>query len=109
MPITPAQLLRSLDALDSLDVEQGVAVTLQQVLRSAKTLLDADRAGLMLIDQAGALQWAGASDGVVEARSGDLSVPVQVGGGLVGTLDVYVADPRDWDDSAMAALETYAG
>jgi hypothetical protein len=109
MPIAPAQLLRSLDALDTLDVAQGVAVTLQQVLRSAKTLLDADRAGLMLIDQAGALQWAGASDGVVEARSGDLSVPVQVGGGPVGTLDVYVADPRDWDDSEMAALQTYAG
>jgi ANTAR domain len=109
MPIAPAQLLRSLDALDSLDVAQGVAMTLQQVLRSAKTLLAVDRAGLMLIDQAGALQWAGASDGVVEARSGDLSVPVQVGGGPVGTLDVYVADPRDWDDSEMAALQTYAG
>jgi hypothetical protein len=106
MPITPAQLVRSLDALD---VEQGVAMTLQQLLRSAKTLLDADRVGLMLVDQAGALQWAGASDWVVEARSGDLSVPVQVRGGPLGTLDVYVAAPRDWDDSEMAALQTYAG
>jgi hypothetical protein len=109
MRITPAQLVRSLGALDALDVEQGLAVTLPQVLRSAKTLLDADRAGLMLIDQAGALRWASGSDGVVEARSGDLSVPVQVGGGPVGTLDVYVAAPRDWDDSAAAALQTYAG
>jgi ANTAR domain len=109
MPIEPAQLARSLGGLGSLDVDQGLEVTLRQVLGSAKTLLDADRAGLMLIDQAGALQWAGASDRVVEARSGDLSVPVQVGGGPVGTLDVYVADPMDWDDSEMAALQTYAG
>ncbi|HZA80317.1 MAG TPA: ANTAR domain-containing protein [Actinomycetes bacterium] len=109
MPIEPAQLVRSLGALDSLDIEQGLAVTLPQVLGSAKTLLDADRAGLMLIDQAGALRWASGSDRVVEARSGDLSVPVQVGGGPVGTLDVYVTGPRDWDDSEAAALQAYAG
>jgi hypothetical protein len=36
-------------------------------------------------------------------------VPVEVGGGPVGTLDVYVTAPRDWDDSAAAALQTYAG
>src|ERR671933_1964319 len=109
MPIAPAQLASSFGALDAIDVEQGLAVTLQQVLRSAKTLLDADRAGLMLIDQAGALRWASGSDQVVEAIAGDLSVPVQVGGGPLGTLDVYVAAPRDWDDSAAAALQGYAG
>jgi ANTAR domain len=108
MPIEPAQLARSLGALGSLDVEQGLAATLQQVLRSAETLLAADRAALMLIDQAGALRWAGASDGVVEARSGDLSVPVQVGGGPVGTLDVYVTGSTEWDDSEAAALQAYA-
>jgi hypothetical protein len=108
MPIAPAQLVRSLGALDALDVEQGLAVTLQQVLRSAKTLLEVDRAGLMLIDPAGVLRWASASDRVVEARSGDLSAPVQVGGGPVGTLGVYVAAPRDWDDSEAAALQAYA-
>jgi hypothetical protein len=109
MPIDPAQLARSLGTLGSLDVEQGLSVTLPQVLRSAKTLLDADRAALMLIDQAGALRWASASDPVVEAVAGDLSVPVQVGGGPVGTLDVYVSGPREWDDSAAAALQAYAG
>jgi hypothetical protein len=108
MPIAPAQLVRSLGALDALDVEQGLAVTLQQVLRSAKTLLEVERAGLMLVDPAGILRWATASDRVVEARSGDLSAPVQVGGGPVGTLDVYVAAPRDWDDSEAAALQAYA-
>src|SRR5918994_1973894 len=109
MPIDPAHLARSLGALDALDVEQGLGVTLDQVLGSATTLLDADRAGLMLLDQAGVLRWASGSDRVVEARSGDLSVPVQVGGGPVGTLDVYVTGPRDWDDSEAAALQAYAG
>jgi hypothetical protein len=109
MPIDPAHLARSLGALDALDVEQGLAVTLPQVLGSATTLLEVDRAGLMLLDQAGVLRWASGSDQVVEARSGDLSVPVQVGGGPVGTLDVYVTAPRDWDDSEAAVLQAYAG
>jgi hypothetical protein len=57
----------SLGALDALDVEQGLDVTLPQVLRSAKTLLEVDRVGLMLVDQAGTLRWASGSDRVVEA------------------------------------------
>jgi hypothetical protein len=109
MTIEPAQLANSLGALDTLDFEGSLARTLQQVLRAAKTLLEADRVGLMLVDQAGALRWASGSDRAGEARSGDLSVPVQVGGGPVGTLDVYVAVPREWDDSEAAALQAYAG
>ena len=108
MPIEPAQLARSLGALDTLDLEAGLAVTLQQVLRSAKTLLEVDRAGLMLLDPAGVLRWASGSDRVVEARAGDLRVPVQVGGGSVGTLDVY-GSAKEWDDSQAAALQAYAG
>jgi GAF domain-containing protein len=38
-----------------------------------------------------------------------LSVPVEVDGGLIGTLDVYLAQPHDWDASEVAALQTYAG
>ena len=154
MPIDPAHLARSLGALDTLDVERGFARALQQVLSSAKALLDADRAGLMLVDHAGALRWASASDPMVETHVGELeqlahgpcrvafaqrapaavpdlstepgqrafaqagidagihaglSVPVQVGGGPVGTLDVYVTGPRVWDDSEAAALQAYAG
>ena len=109
MPIEPAQLAQSLGALGALDLEGGLAKTLQQVLGSATTLLEVDRVGLMLVDPAGALHWAGASDRVVEASSGDLSVPVQVGYGPVGTLDVYVTASREWDDSEVAALQTYAG
>jgi GAF domain-containing protein len=44
----------------------------------------------------------------VQIRSG-LSVPVDLGGGPIGTLDVYAADPRGWDDSEVTALQAYAG
>jgi GAF domain-containing protein len=44
----------------------------------------------------------------VHIRSG-LSVPVELGGGPIGTLDVYVAEPRGWDPSEVAALQAYAG
>ena len=154
MPIDPAKLASSIGALDTLSLEAGLARTLQQVLDSAKVLFDADRAGLMLVDHAGALRWASASDQVAEPVAADqerlaqgpcmlafaqrapvavrdlsaerdwrdlaqvridddihaaLSVPVQVGGGPVGTLDIYVAAPKEWDDSEAAALQTYAG
>jgi GAF domain-containing protein len=44
----------------------------------------------------------------VHIRSG-LSVPVELGGGPIGTLDVYAADPRGWDDTEVTALQAYAG
>ena len=44
----------------------------------------------------------------VRIRSG-LSVPVELGGGPIGTLDVYAAEPRGWDQSEVNALQTYAG
>ena len=44
----------------------------------------------------------------VHIRSG-LSVPVELGGGPIGTLDVYASDPRGWDQSEVSALQTYAG
>jgi GAF domain-containing protein len=154
MAIEPAQLARSLGALDTLDVVPGFTGTLQRVLRSARTLLEVDMAGLMLVDHAGTLRWAGAADPMVQTHVGELeqfahgpctvafaqrapaaipdrsvdpgwselaqagidadvhaglSVPVFVGGGPVGTLDVYVTAPRDWDDSETAALQAYAG
>jgi GAF domain-containing protein len=109
MPIEPAQLARSLGALGALNLEGGLARALQQVLRSARTLLDADRAGLKLLGQAGDLRWAAGSDRLVEAGPGDLSVPVLLGGGPVGTLDLYDPGPREWDDGDVAALQAYAG
>ena len=44
----------------------------------------------------------------VQIRSA-LSVPVELGGGPIGTLDVYAADPRGWDDTEVTALQAYAG
>jgi GAF domain-containing protein len=44
----------------------------------------------------------------VQIRSA-LSVPVDLGGGPIGTLDVYGADPRGWDQSEVTALQAYAG
>ena len=38
-----------------------------------------------------------------------LSVPVELDGGVIGTLDIYAGDPRDWDPSEVAALQAYAG
>ena len=38
-----------------------------------------------------------------------LSVPVEVGGGPIGTLDLFTAIPRGWDDSEVAAARAYAG
>jgi GAF domain-containing protein len=38
-----------------------------------------------------------------------LSVPVELDGGVIGTLDIYSHGPRDWDPSEVAALQAYAG
>jgi hypothetical protein len=44
----------------------------------------------------------------LEVRSG-LSVPVELGGGPIGTLDVYSAAPGGWDGTEVSALQIYAG
>jgi GAF domain-containing protein len=44
----------------------------------------------------------------LQIRSG-LSVPVQLGGGPIGTLDVYAAATGGWDGTEVSALQTYAG
>jgi GAF domain-containing protein len=38
-----------------------------------------------------------------------LSVPVELDGDPIGTLGVYSATPRDWDDSEVSAVQAYAG
>ena len=38
-----------------------------------------------------------------------LSVPVELDGSPIGTLDIYNSDPWDWDDSEVAAAQAYAG
>jgi hypothetical protein len=43
-----------------------------------------------------------------QIRSG-LSVPVELSGGPIGTLDVYAVAPGGWDETEISALQTYAG
>jgi GAF domain len=38
-----------------------------------------------------------------------LSVPVELAGGPVGTLDLFARAPRDWHDPDVAAVRAYAG
>ena len=45
------------------------------------------------------------SEGICAA----LSVPVELDGGVIGTLDIYTREARDWDPSEVAALQAYAG
>jgi GAF domain-containing protein len=45
------------------------------------------------------------SEGICAA----LSVPVELDGGVIGTLDIYAREARDWDPSEVAALQAYAG
>jgi GAF domain-containing protein len=46
-----------------------------------------------------------AGEGIAAA----LSAPVEVDGSAIGSLDIYSSVPWDWDDSEIAALQTYAG
>jgi GAF domain-containing protein len=43
----------------------------------------------------------------LQIRSG-LSVAVELGGGPIGTLDIYAAAPRGWDQTDASALQAYA-
>ena len=36
-------------------------------------------------------------------------MPVELDGGVIGTLDIYAREPRDWGPSEVAALQAYAG
>ena len=154
MPIDPSDLAKSIGALDSLNPQQGLAPTLQQVTDGAKQLFGADGAGLMLVDQEGQLRWASASDQtaqnledgqerlaqgpcavafsqrlpaairdlrtepdwqeftqvlVSEGISAALSVPVELDGGVIGTLDIYARQARDWDPSEVRPCRPMPG
>jgi ANTAR domain len=44
-----------------------------------------------------------------ESNPGAVQCSGGAGGRPIGTLDVYTADPRGWDDTEISALQTYAG
>ena len=55
-------------------------------------------------------RWVEVAPALVAAQlRAALSVPVELAQGPIGTLEVYAAGPRDWNDSEVAALGAYAG
>jgi len=54
--------------------------------------------------------WGEVGHAFAEARiRSGLSVPVRLGAGLIGTLDVYAVAPGGWDETEVNALQAYAG
>jgi GAF domain-containing protein len=68
-----------------------------------------EHAPMAMRDAAKEPQWGKLTDVVTgqEMRAG-LSVPVQLEGGPIGTLDLYSAAPRDWDQAEISAAQVYA-
>ena len=69
----------------------------------------AEHAPMAMRDAAREPHWGKITDVVTgqEMRAG-LSVPVQLEGGPIGTLDLYSAAPRDWDQAEISAAQVYA-
>jgi GAF domain-containing protein len=65
MPIDPADVV-GVATLGKLDLDRGLAPTMQQVVDAAKQLLAADGVGLMLADSNGQLRWTSASNQQVQ-------------------------------------------
>ncbi len=66
-------------------------------------------APIAMRDAAKEPQWGKITDVVTgqEMRAG-LSVPVQLEGGPIGTLDLYSAKPRSWDRAEISAAQVFA-
>jgi GAF domain-containing protein len=69
----------------------------------------AEHAPMAMRDAAKEPHWGAITNVVTgqEMRAG-LSVPVQLEGGPIGTLDLYSAAPRDWDPDEIGAAQVYA-
>ena len=69
----------------------------------------AEHAPMAMRDATKEPQWGKITEVVIsqEMRAG-LSVPVQLEGGPIGTLDLYSAAPRDWDQAEISAAQVYA-
>src|SRR5918993_6040240 len=67
-----------------------------------------EHAPMVMRDAAKEPQWGKITDVVTgqEMRAG-LSVPVQLEGGPIGSLDLYSAQPRDWDQAEISAAQVY--
>jgi GAF domain-containing protein len=69
----------------------------------------AEHAPMAMRDATKEPQWGKITNVVTgqEMRAG-LSVPVQLEGGPIGSLDLYSAAPRDWDQAEISAAQVYA-
>jgi GAF domain-containing protein len=69
----------------------------------------AEHAPMVMRDATKEPHWGKITDVVTgqEMRAG-LSVPVQLEGGPIGTLDLYSAAPRDWDQAEVSAAQVFA-
>jgi GAF domain-containing protein len=69
----------------------------------------AAHAPMAMRDAAKEPQWGKITDVVTgqEMRAG-LSAPIQLEGGPIGSLDLYSAQPRDWDQAEISAAQVYA-
>jgi GAF domain-containing protein len=69
----------------------------------------AAHAPMAMRDAAKEPQWGKITDVVTgqEMRAG-LSAPIQLEGGPIGSLDLYSAAPRDWDQAEISAVQVYA-
>ena len=55
-------------------------------------------------------RWGEVTHAFAEARiRSGLGVPLRLGAGPIGTLDVYAAAPGGWDETEVSALQAYAG
>jgi GAF domain-containing protein len=69
----------------------------------------AEHAPMAMRDATKEPQWGKITDVVTgqEMRAG-LSAPIQLEGGPIGSLDLYSAEPRDWDQAEISAVQVYA-
>jgi GAF domain-containing protein len=69
----------------------------------------AEHAPMAMRDAAKEPQWGKITDVVTgQEMQAALSVPVQLEGGPIGSLDLYSAAPRDWDQAEISAAQVYA-
>jgi GAF domain-containing protein len=67
------------------------------------------RAPAVLRDISTEPQWGELAQVLAGGILAALSVPVELDGSPIGTLDIYSGVPWDWDDSEIAAAHAYAG
>jgi GAF domain-containing protein len=68
------------------------------------------RSPVAVWDMEAEARWSQVAPALVAAQlRAALSVPVELAPGPIGTLEVYAAGPRDWNDREVAALQADAG